>query len=131
MDPSRPFRAVPRYTYTLPLLLLCLCALLLDPCVVAKRPQSNYEPVFEHRRYRPYDTVAINDHAERSAGLYVRVSQKGVDYMAGLVADALPEIFTRMMLPNVKESSMSVKNLVITRFDKPDISVKFVRGVGK
>jgi hypothetical protein len=69
--------------------------------VAAKRPQSNYEPVFEHRRYRPYDTVAINDHADRSAGLYVRVSQKGVDYMASLVADALPQILTRMMLPNV------------------------------
>lgn len=111
----------------LPLILLLFS---LPATTITKRPQSNFEPIYEHRRYRPYDTVAINDHADSSAGLYFRVSQKGVDYMAALVSDALPAIFTRMVLPNVKESSLSVRDLIITRFDRPFISVKFVRGVG-
>ncbi|KAI6237298.1 hypothetical protein M3Y95_00250300 [Aphelenchoides besseyi] len=82
------------------------------------------------RRLQPYDVVQINDSAEKSAGIYFRMSQRGVDYLADLTAEGLPLIFHRMVLPTISESGFTIKDAVITRITRPDISVKFVAGIG-
>ncbi|KAI6190157.1 hypothetical protein M3Y97_00086400 [Aphelenchoides bicaudatus] len=80
--------------------------------------------------FRPYDIVQINDPSNRSAGIYFRISQKGVDYLAALTSEGLPLIFHRMVLPSISESGFTVKDAVITRITRPDISVKFVENQG-
>lgn len=47
--------------------------------------------------FRPYDIVQINDPSEKSAGIYFRISQKGVDYLSNLTQEGLPLIFHRMV----------------------------------
>lgn len=84
----------------------------------------------EFKRYRPYEIVQINDPSDKSAGIYFRISQKGVDYLATLTSEGLPLIFHRMMLPSISESGFTVKDAVITRITRPDISVKFIEGLG-
>uniref|UniRef100_A0A915D748 Lipid-binding serum glycoprotein N-terminal domain-containing protein n=1 Tax=Ditylenchus dipsaci TaxID=166011 RepID=A0A915D748_9BILA len=88
-------------------------------------------PIYPSRRnYRPYETVTIDDPAQHSSGIYFRISQKGVDYLAELASDGLPAIFHRMVLPTISESGFTLKDAVITKFAKPDIKVKFVKGFG-
>lgn len=82
------------------------------------------------KRYQPYQTITIDDPAEQSAGIYFRVSQRGVDYVAELISNGLPEIFHRMVLPTISESGLTLKDAVITKFERPDIKVKFVKGFG-
>ncbi|CAD5224576.1 unnamed protein product [Bursaphelenchus okinawaensis] len=82
------------------------------------------------KSYKGYDLVEINDPAEKSAGIYFRISQRGVDYLADLTSDGLPLIFHRMMLPTISESGFKIHDAVITKIVRPDISVKFLKGYG-
>uniref|UniRef100_A0A914HKU8 BPI2 domain-containing protein n=1 Tax=Globodera rostochiensis TaxID=31243 RepID=A0A914HKU8_GLORO len=76
--------------------------------------------------HSPYETVLIDDPAGKSAGIYFRISQRGVDYLAELASEGLPDILHRMVLPTIRESSFTLSNAVITGLKKPQIGVKFV-----
>ncbi|KAI1720637.1 nose resistant to fluoxetine protein 5 [Ditylenchus destructor] len=92
--------------------------------------ESSSEPLYPSRRFKPYQTVTINDPAQNSSGIYFRISQRGVDYLAELAMLGLPEIFYRMVLPTISESGLTLKDAVFTKFARPYIGVKFVRGLG-
>uniref|UniRef100_A0A183BJE2 TPR_REGION domain-containing protein n=1 Tax=Globodera pallida TaxID=36090 RepID=A0A183BJE2_GLOPA len=64
--------------------------------------------------HSPYETVLIDDPAGKSAGIYFRISQRGVDYLAELASEGLPDILHRMVLPTIRESSFTLSNAVIT-----------------
>lgn len=81
-------------------------------------------------RYDPYQTVSINDPADSSAGIYFRISQRGVYYVADLVSNGLPEILHRLVLPTISDSGLTLKDAVITRLDRPDINIRFVPEFG-
>ncbi|KAL3101289.1 hypothetical protein niasHT_028045 [Heterodera trifolii] len=76
--------------------------------------------------HSPYETVLIDDPAEKSAGIYFRISQRGVDYLAELASDGLPSILHRMVLPTIREMNFVLSNAVITGLKRPQIGVKFV-----
>lgn len=82
--------------------------------------------------YSPYSPVQIDDPTqnENASGLYFRISQRGVDYLAGLASKGLPEIFHRLVLPTISETPLTLKDAVIVQFDQPDIGVNFVKGHG-
>lgn len=78
-----------------------------------------------------HESVQIDDPAEdSSSGIYFRISQKGVDYLAGLTSKGLPKIMNRLALPTIRESGFMISDAVITKMDEPQIFVKFVPDYG-
>lgn len=78
-----------------------------------------------------YESVQIDDPAENgSSGIYFRISQKGVDYLADLASKGLPKIMNRLALPTIRESGLVISDAVITKMDEPHIGVKFVPDYG-
>uniref|UniRef100_A0A915NXZ5 Lipid-binding serum glycoprotein C-terminal domain-containing protein n=1 Tax=Meloidogyne floridensis TaxID=298350 RepID=A0A915NXZ5_9BILA len=78
-----------------------------------------------------YESVQIDDPAEDgSSGIYFRISQKGVDYLANLASKGLPKIMNRLALPMISESGLVISDAVITKMDEPQIGVKFVPDYG-
>lgn len=77
---------------------------------------NNEVPGTSLKLFQPYEIVKIqiNDPSDRSAGIYFRISQKGVDYLASLTSEGLPLIFHRMVLPTISESGFSIKDAVVT-----------------
>ncbi|KAK0408936.1 hypothetical protein QR680_004249 [Steinernema hermaphroditum] len=67
---------------------------------------------------------------EHTAGIYFRVSQKGVDYVTGLASEALPQLLDRLVLPKIEESVLTISKLMIEKFEKPEIKAKFIAGKG-
>uniref|UniRef100_A0A914D6T3 Lipid-binding serum glycoprotein N-terminal domain-containing protein n=1 Tax=Acrobeloides nanus TaxID=290746 RepID=A0A914D6T3_9BILA len=53
-----------------------------------------------------------------------------MNYLTELASDALPGILQGMVLPTVEKSGLTVKQIVVTRFDRPDISAKYISGHG-
>uniref|UniRef100_A0A914DNB3 Lipid-binding serum glycoprotein C-terminal domain-containing protein n=1 Tax=Acrobeloides nanus TaxID=290746 RepID=A0A914DNB3_9BILA len=94
------------------------------------KPQINAGPINPSHRLRPYQILAIIDKNEKSAGIYSRFSQKGVNHLTELASDVLPEILQRMVLPTIEQAGLRIKNIVITRFDRPDIRAKYISGHG-
>ncbi|CAK5025295.1 unnamed protein product [Meloidogyne enterolobii] len=72
-----------------------------------------------------YESVQIDDPAEDgSSGIYFRISQKGVDYLANLASKGLPKIMNRLALPTISESGLVISDAVITKMEEPQIGVK-------
>ncbi|TKR70329.1 hypothetical protein L596_022369 [Steinernema carpocapsae] len=67
---------------------------------------------------------------EHTAGIYFRVSQKGVDYVTGLASEALPQLLDRLVLPKIEESVLTISKLMIEKFEKPSIQARFIGGKG-
>lgn len=61
----------------------------------------------------------------------MRVSQKGMNYLTDLAEEILPQVLQRMVLPTVDQSGLTVKRIVITRFDRPDITANYINGHGR
>ena len=77
-----------------------------------------------------YDEVLINDPQPQSAGIYFRMSQKGVNYLTSLASEALPLILKGMPLPAVEVTSFKGENFMVTQMETPKISAVFVDQTG-
>lgn len=64
------------------------------------------------------------------AGIYVRLNQKAVDYVADLASDALPAILNNLSPPDIKTDMATISKLHISNVAKPNISAKFMNGKG-
>uniref|UniRef100_A0AC34QH02 G domain-containing protein n=1 Tax=Panagrolaimus sp. JU765 TaxID=591449 RepID=A0AC34QH02_9BILA len=89
-------------------------------------------PIYPPRRHHKklYEEVIINDPQEKSAGLYVRLSQKGADYLTKLLSKGMPQLLEQLVLPTIEVSSFTGSNFVITKFHEPLIKAKFVDKTG-
>ena len=58
------------------------------------------------------------------------MSQKGADYLTGLMSQALPQLLESLVLPTIEVPNFTGKNFVITKFQQPEVKAKFVDGVG-
>ncbi|MFH4975885.1 hypothetical protein AB6A40_002594 [Gnathostoma spinigerum] len=64
------------------------------------------------------------------AGVYFRVSQKGIDYITSLAAEALPKLLEGSVLPTVEQPQIKIEKLTIEKFGDPQIKAKFVADSG-
>uniref|UniRef100_A0A914PB52 Uncharacterized protein n=1 Tax=Panagrolaimus davidi TaxID=227884 RepID=A0A914PB52_9BILA len=95
-------------------------------------PYSRQPPLYPPRKFYKnlYDEVVINDPQPQSAGAYIRLSQKGANYFTELIAEGLPSLLTKIVLPTVDLAAFKGENFVITKFEKPTIKATFVNGTG-
>ncbi|VDN60136.1 unnamed protein product [Dracunculus medinensis] len=50
------------------------------------------------------------------AGIYFRISQKGIDYITELAAKALPELLEKAVIPTVEQPQIKISKLTIENF---------------
>ncbi|KAF1752107.1 hypothetical protein GCK72_018661 [Caenorhabditis remanei] len=68
--------------------------------------------------------------SHQSAGIYVRLNQKAVDYVADLASDALPAILNNLSPPDIVTDIATISKLHISNVAKPNISAKFINDKG-
>ncbi|CAB02126.2 Nose resistant to fluoxetine protein 5 [Caenorhabditis elegans] len=66
----------------------------------------------------------------KPAGIYVRLNQKAVDYVADLASDALPAILNNLSPPDIVTDMAKITKLHISNVAKPNLSAKFIDGKG-
>uniref|UniRef100_A0A0K0E718 Lipid-binding serum glycoprotein C-terminal domain-containing protein n=1 Tax=Strongyloides stercoralis TaxID=6248 RepID=A0A0K0E718_STRER len=76
------------------------------------------------------DNIQIIDNGTLTSGVFLRISQKGVNYMTSLAEDGIPKILERFALPNVETDVAKITDLFIINFDKPKIKTKFMDKYG-
>ncbi|KAL3984535.1 LBP / BPI / CETP family N-terminal domain protein [Acanthocheilonema viteae] len=64
------------------------------------------------------------------AGIYFRISQKGVDYITGLAAEALPQLLEKSEMPTIEQPQIKISHLTIDKFSNPTIKAKFLANTG-
>ncbi|KAK6107997.1 LBP / BPI / CETP family N-terminal domain protein [Brugia pahangi] len=64
------------------------------------------------------------------AGIYFRISQKGVDYITSLTAEALPQLLEKSEMPTIENPQIKISHLTIDKFSNPTIKAKFVANIG-
>uniref|UniRef100_A0A1I8EAW6 BPI2 domain-containing protein n=1 Tax=Wuchereria bancrofti TaxID=6293 RepID=A0A1I8EAW6_WUCBA len=64
------------------------------------------------------------------AGMYFRISQKGVDYITSLIAEALPQLLEKSEMPTIENPQIKISHLTIEKFSNPTIKAKFVANIG-
>ncbi|EFO18236.2 hypothetical protein LOAG_10260 [Loa loa] len=69
-------------------------------------------------------------HTGVPAGLYFRISQKGVDYITGLTAEALPQLLEKSEMPAIELPQIKISHLTIDKFSNPTIKAKFLANIG-
>uniref|UniRef100_A0A7E5A060 BPI2 domain-containing protein n=1 Tax=Panagrellus redivivus TaxID=6233 RepID=A0A7E5A060_PANRE len=92
-------------------------------------PQSEQEPVRLNKN-KLFEEVVINDPRNQSAGIYIRVSQRGAAYLTNLVSEGLPELLTNIVLPRIDTGTFKGQNFVVVQFDKPTVNATFLNGTG-
>ncbi|PIC22232.1 hypothetical protein B9Z55_016362 [Caenorhabditis nigoni] len=71
-----------------------------------------------------------SEESHQPAGIYVRLNQKAVDYVADLASDALPAILNNLSPPDIKTDIATISKLHISNVAKPNISAKFMNEKG-
>ncbi|VDK30313.1 unnamed protein product [Gongylonema pulchrum] len=69
-------------------------------------------------------------HTGTPAGIYFRISQKGVDYITGLAAEALPQLLENSQMPTVEQPQIKISQLTIDKFSNPAIQARFIANAG-
>uniref|UniRef100_A0A8R1TW70 Lipid-binding serum glycoprotein C-terminal domain-containing protein n=1 Tax=Onchocerca volvulus TaxID=6282 RepID=A0A8R1TW70_ONCVO len=69
-------------------------------------------------------------HIGTPAGIYFRISQKGVDYITSLAAEALPQLLEKSEMPTVEQPQIKISHLTIDKFSNPTIKAKFLANIG-
>uniref|UniRef100_A0A915PVW3 Lipid-binding serum glycoprotein C-terminal domain-containing protein n=1 Tax=Setaria digitata TaxID=48799 RepID=A0A915PVW3_9BILA len=69
-------------------------------------------------------------HAGVPAGIYFRISQKGVDYITSLAAEALPQLLEKSEMPTVEQPQIKISHLTVDKFSEPTIKAKFIANTG-
>uniref|UniRef100_A0A915BE14 Bactericidal permeability-increasing protein n=1 Tax=Parascaris univalens TaxID=6257 RepID=A0A915BE14_PARUN len=64
------------------------------------------------------------------AGIYFRISQKGIDYITSLASQALPQLLEKSVMPTVEQPQIKISKLTIEKFAQPTIEAKFIDGAG-
>ncbi|KAM3718154.1 Nose resistant to fluoxetine protein [Dirofilaria immitis] len=64
------------------------------------------------------------------AGIYFRISQKGIDYIIGLAAEALPQLLEKSEMPIIEQPQIKISHLTIDKFSNPTIKAKFLANIG-
>ncbi|CAI2354129.1 unnamed protein product [Caenorhabditis sp. 36 PRJEB53466] len=64
------------------------------------------------------------------AGIYVRLNQKAVDYVADLASEALPAILNNLSPPDIVTDIATISKLHISNVSKPKIHANFINGKG-
>lgn len=77
------------------------------------------------------DNIQIIDNGTLTSGVFLRISQKGVNYMTSLAEDGIPKIFDHFALPNIETDAAKITDLFIINFDKPKIKTKFMDKFGE
>uniref|UniRef100_A0A8R1IPP3 BPI2 domain-containing protein n=2 Tax=Caenorhabditis japonica TaxID=281687 RepID=A0A8R1IPP3_CAEJA len=77
-----------------------------------------------------FNVLAENGTEHQPAGIYVRLNQKAVDYVADLASDALPAILNNLSPPDIVTEMATISKLHISNVAKPNISAKFIEGKG-
>uniref|UniRef100_A0A1I7U2T4 BPI2 domain-containing protein n=1 Tax=Caenorhabditis tropicalis TaxID=1561998 RepID=A0A1I7U2T4_9PELO len=75
-------------------------------------------------------SLVSSEITHQPAGIYVRLNQKAVDYVADLASDALPAILNNLSPPDIKTEVATISKLHISNVAKPNISAKFIDGKG-
>ncbi|VDK18896.1 unnamed protein product [Anisakis simplex] len=75
-------------------------------------------------------SFSVSDGDDVPAGIYFRVSQKGIDYITSLAAEALPQLLDKLVLPTVDNPQIKISKMTIQKFVKPTIEAKFLDGLG-
>ncbi|CAB3398080.1 unnamed protein product [Caenorhabditis bovis] len=64
------------------------------------------------------------------AGIYVRLNQRAVDYMADVASEAFPAILNKLHPPNITTGVATIANLVLSNIARPSIKAKFLNEKG-
>ncbi|VDN00154.1 unnamed protein product [Thelazia callipaeda] len=64
------------------------------------------------------------------AGIYLRISQKGVDYIMDLAAQALPQLLEKSEMPTIEQPQIKISHLTIDKFSQPTLKAKFIPNTG-
>ncbi|VDK87149.1 unnamed protein product [Litomosoides sigmodontis] len=72
----------------------------------------------------------IGHHTSVPAGIYFRISQKGVDYITSLAAEALPQLLEKSEIPTIELPQIKISHLTIDKFSNPTMKAKFLSNVG-
>ncbi|EGT42513.1 CBN-NRF-5 protein [Caenorhabditis brenneri] len=75
-------------------------------------------------------SLAETENSHKPAGIYVRLNQKAVDYVADLASDALPAILNNLNPPDIKTDIATISKLHISNVARPNISAKFMNEKG-
>uniref|UniRef100_A0A0R3S0P9 BPI1 domain-containing protein n=1 Tax=Elaeophora elaphi TaxID=1147741 RepID=A0A0R3S0P9_9BILA len=84
-------------------------------------------PIVLKNDLRPQE---IDSHAGIPAGIYFRISQKGVDYITSLAAEALPQLLEKSEMPTIEQPQIKILHLTIDKFSNPTIKAKFLSNIG-
>lgn len=75
-------------------------------------------------------SLATLEDSFKPAGIYVRLNQKAVNYVADLASDALPAILNNLSPPDLETGIATISKLHISNVAKPNISAKFINEKG-
>uniref|UniRef100_A0A0K0EZ13 Nose resistant to fluoxetine protein 5 (projected from Caenorhabditis elegans ortholog nrf-5) n=1 Tax=Strongyloides venezuelensis TaxID=75913 RepID=A0A0K0EZ13_STRVS len=76
------------------------------------------------------EDIQIIDNGTLTSGVFLRISQNGINYMTSLAEEGIPKIFDNLALPNVDTDNAKITDLFIINFDKPKIVTKFKNQFG-
>src|SRR3569832_149303 len=66
-----------------------------------------------------------------AAGMYLQVSQSGLDYITNIAQTALPQLVHNLSIPDSSAGGYTLKSLVINEFEAPNITARFIEGQGR
>ncbi|CAG9534285.1 unnamed protein product [Cercopithifilaria johnstoni] len=76
------------------------------------------------------DNLRLQKIDHHAAGIYFRISQKGVDYITDLATEALPQLLEKSEMPTIEQPQIKISHLTVDKFSNPTIKAKFLNNIG-